>query len=57
MEGFKKLREEINQKNEEVYRMRDSSALLRAELDNLKSEHDISKLKSISDKKNMQVQS
>jgi hypothetical protein len=57
MEALKKLREEMNQKNEEVYRVRDSYALLKADLDNLKSEYDISKLKFISDKKNLQVQS
>lgn len=51
----KKLREELGKKNEEVYKLRDSSALMKAELDNLKSESEICKLKFISEKKNLQV--
>lgn len=39
-----------------MYRIRDSFAILKTELDNLKSESDIVKLKAISDKKNQQVQ-
>lgn len=38
----------LDQKNEEVYRIRDSYAMLKSQLDNLKSEYDISKLKSLS---------
>lgn len=50
------MREELNKKNEEVYRLRDSHAFLKAEYDNLKSESDINRLKFISEKKNLQVQ-
>lgn len=55
IETSKKLREELSKKNEEVYKLRDNHALLKTELDNLKSESDIAKLKFISDKKNIQV--
>ena len=50
------MRDELNKKNEEVYRIRDSHAQLKADYDNLKSESDINKRKSISEKKNIQVQ-
>ena len=55
IESNKKLREELGKKNEEVYRLRDSLSLLKAELDNLKSTWDIARLRFISDKKNLQV--
>lgn len=37
IQAAKRLRDELNKKNEEVYRLRDSHANMKAEFDNLKS--------------------
>lgn len=49
------MREEVNKKNEEIYRLRDTLSSLRSQYDNLKSEVEVNKLKFISEKKNIEV--
>lgn len=55
IEGNNRLREESLKKAEEIYKLRDLFTTLRSQHDNLKSELDILRLKSLSEKKNLEV--
>lgn len=49
------LRAQLRDKEEEIYRLKDSAVAHRSQLDSMRAQNDIEKLKAIADRKNLQV--